>query len=386
MQKRLLGFITLLIVTLMISFFVSPTPTLAITKVTPTPDPSDSNTSPDEIDVQSLLEDAIEKLDAEDYAGAISNLEAIIDVDEMLWDAYYFRAFAYAQIGDFNRAIDDYTRAINIRYHDWTSYTLRASMYVQLGELGLANLDYDQALFFNPLFGDAYAGKAILYLQLNDPTLSDIFQGIIEAMGASANGNVNESIDILTSVIESVDADSAPPELGYVYFIRSNTHIRLGNWDEALDDMNRAIELQPEMQDYYMARGFVYSETSRLALAAPDFYQRMTLLEVNSIEAELSFGQTTSIEMDYGTVARLTFDGNEGQQVTITARDSLGVGVDPLLVLLDEDGTPIVGNDDGGGELDSLINDFILPDDGTYTVVVSHANGGFTGTINISLK
>lgn len=380
MQKRQLLLITTLALVLMVGLFLSPSHTSAFTKVTRTP------LAEDETDIETLLERVITHLEAEDYRDAIDVLNNIIAIDEALWDAYFFRAFAYAQIGDTDRAIDDYTRAISIRPYDWTTYTLRGNMYIQTGDLEQANFDYDQAIYLNPRYADAYVGKAVLNSQQSDQTLAEIYQGIFEALQATAAGDPNENFDILTATIDAVDIDSIPPELGYVYYNRANTQIGQGAWDSALDDMNTAIELQPQMQDYYMARGFIYSETDQLALAGPDFYERMTLVELNSVEGELEFGSSVSIEMDYGTVYRMTFDGELGQRVTITARDGLGVGVDPLLVLLDTDGNPIAGNDDGGGELDSLLRDYELPANGTFTAVISHANGGFVGTINVSLK
>ena len=386
MQKRHTLLAGIILITLMIAMFISPPVTQAITKVTPTPAPADDSSQPaDDVDIETLIEEAVDKLEAEDYEGAIDDFTAIIRVDESLWDAYFLRAFAYAQLGDSDRAIDDYTRALSINPHDWTTYSLRGDLYIRTEELAQANFDYDQALYLNPRYAQAYAGKALLNLRQNDQTLAEIFQGIFEAIQESVAGNINTNIEILTETIENVDIP-APPELGYAYYNRANTYIGQQEWDNALSDMNQAIELQPDMQDYYMGRGFIYSETDRLDRAAPDFYKRMTLVEVTSIDESIDFGETVPIDMAYGTVARLTFSGDAGQQVTLTARDSLGEGVDPLLVLLDVDGNPIAGNDDGGGEFDSLINNFELPESGTYTAVVSHANGGFVGSVAVSLK
>lgn len=384
MQKRPIILITILTITLMIGLFISPPATMAITKVTPTPDGIQPPT--DELDIGALLDQALEKINNEDYGGAINDLTAVIQLDETLWDAYFFRAFAYSQTGDENRAIDDYTRAISILPYDWTTYNLRGDLYYFTGDLAQANLDYEQVIYLNPRYAQAYAGKALLSLTNGDQTLAEIYQAVYEAIQASIAGDSDANIDILSAIIDNADTLSIPPELGYAYYNRANTYISLGNWDDALSDMNQAIDLQPHMQDYYMARGFVYSETNQLGLAAPDFYQRMTLIEITSITETLDFGKTVPVEIDYGTVARLTFSGNAGQKVTLTARDSLGVEVDPLLVLLDTERNPIAGNDDGGGELDSLIRDFELPVAGTYTVVVSHANGGFVGTVTVSLK
>lgn len=386
MKRQTTVLLSILVATLMFGLFITPSPTLAITKVTPTPAPAEDDSSTTELDVETLLERAISKLDDEDFEGAISDLDTIIDIDETLWDAYFFRGFAQSEIGDFDRAIDDYTRAINIRPYDWATYSLRGDLYLQTGDLAQANLDYDQTLYLNPRYFQAYAGKALLNLQRGDESLALIYQGIFESIGASAGGEADDAIDILSATIENITESPSPKQLGYVYYNRANLNIGQQNWDNAIDDMNNAIELQPDMQDYYMARGFAYSETDQLALAAPDFYTRMMLVELNPIDGTIDFGETEAVDMDYGVVARLTFDGEVGQTITLTARDSLGVGVDPLLVLLDVDGNPIAGNDDGGGELDSRISDYTLPDNGTYTAVISHANGGFVGTVVVSLK
>jgi len=388
MKNQRFILLSILISTLTIGLLISPSPTFAITKVTPTPDASNSEDAPAEPsqDVTELLEEAIAKIEAEDYDSAINDLDIIINLDNQLWDAYFFRGFSHSQVGDFTRAIDDYTRAIDIRPYDWTTYSLRGDLYLRTEDLAQANLDYDQTLYLNPRYPQAYAGKALLNIQRGDESISQIYEGILDALGSNANGNTNEALNILDTLINNVDAIPTPSELGYAYYTRANINIGQQNWDDALVDMDNAIELQPEMQDYYMARGFIYSETNNLALAAPDFFQRMTLVERTSLTETIDFGDSLSVSMDYGVVARVTFAGSAGQTITLTARDSLGVGVDPLLVLLDPDGNPIAGNDDGGGEFDSLLNDYSLPDTGTYTAVISHANGGFTGTVNVSLK
>lgn len=380
MQKRPILLTTIMTLLLAIGLFASPPATMAITKIEKTPTPAD------ELDTQALLEQAIEKVNAQDYASAIDDLNDVIQRDETIYEAYFFRAVAYSQTGDENRAIDDYTRALIIKPHDWTAYALRGDLYFVTEDFVQADLDYEQALFYQPRYAPAIAGKAILSLKQGDEEVGLIYQAVYESIQAIIAGDTGENIEILSDAIDTVDPQSRPSELGYVYYNRANTYISLGNWDDALVDLSLAIDLQPHMQNYYMARGFVYSETNQLDLAAPDFYERMTLLETISIDGTLDFGATESVDMAYGTVARLTFSGEAGQTITLTARDGAEMGVDALLVLLDGDGNPIAGNDDGGGDLDSMIADFELPADGTYTAVISHANGGFSGTVTVSLK
>jgi hypothetical protein len=68
--------------------------------------------------------------------------------------------------------------------------------------------------------------------------------------------------------------------------------------------------------------------------------------------------------------------------------------IDPLIALLDPQGNPIAGDDDfgaaTGGEVDAEITDFILPATGSYTLLVSHAEGGyavgFEGLVRVSIQ
>jgi pre-peptidase len=81
--------------------------------------------------------------------------------------------------------------------------------------------------------------------------------------------------------------------------------------------------------------------------------------------------------MAYRRVYAISFEGEAGQEINITARDFGGAFTDPLIALLGPDGEPIAGDDDFGGGLDSEIDNFELPEDGTYTLLVSHAEGGY---------
>jgi hypothetical protein len=70
----------------------------------------------------------------------------------------------------------------------------------------------------------------------------------------------------------------------------------------------------------------------------------------------------------------------------VTADDIDNSGVDPLIVILDAGGNALVGDDDGGGSYNSLIADFEIPQNGTYTLVVGHAGGGSEGTVQVNIE
>ena len=219
-----------------------------------------------------------------------------------------------------------------------------------------------------------------------NPAIRDLYTAIARARREHAQGAGSRAIDTLTEAIESFERGSRPAELGYAYYTRATVLLSEEKEDEALEDLTLALELQPDMQDYYLARGIIYAESERTQLAGADFHQRMNRLERDSLELDIALGEDVAVEMAQGLVARLRFAGEAGQRVTIAARDFLGAGVDPLLALLGVDSLPLAGDDDGGGELDALIKGYELPADGLYTALLSHANGGYEGVIRVSLR
>ena len=373
-------------IAMLLAFLFGPEASYAIGKVTPTPTPEGQPTAPEELDIDAALEEVLEHIDAEAFDEAIGLADEILQQDEETWKAYYYRGFAHSRSEDWEDAIADYSAVLELRPHDSSIWRLRGELHLKNSNPRQAKRDYEQSLTITSRSTQTYSSLVRLHERDRDSKLRDMYQSIVDAARANAQGSSNQAIFILDEAIESFDRGSTPSELGYAYFMRAKVWTDTKSWDSALADMNAALALQPQMQDYYMARGFIYSETEQLALAAPDFYRRMTLIERESIDESLTFNEPVTIEMDYGVVARLQFVGEAGQRVSISARDNLGTGADPLLVLLDVDGVPLLGNDDGGGKTDALIADVELPADGIYTVVVSHANAGFEGKIRVSLR
>lgn len=378
MQKRILTLLLMMSLILLTSFLISPAASFAIDKVTPTPD--------DPLDVDAALDEIQMLLGEHDYGTVIELASEILQTDEERWEAYYYRGFARARQKDWDDAIADYDIALELRPFDAQLWRLRGDMHRETGNPRGALADYERSLFFNPRSTQTYNSLVRLHDRDRDKTLRDLFQSIVDAGRASRQGNSYRAIDILDETVEKVERRSRLTQLGYAYFQRTNVWINGEEWANALDDINEALLLQPEMQDYHMTRGFIHSQMEQRELAAPDYYRRMKLIERESIEATLGVGQRLTVELDYGVVARIRFEGEAGQSVTISARDYLGQGVDPLMVLLNIDGVPILGDDDSGGELDSLIANFELPEAGVYTAIVSHANGEFEGKIRVSLR
>ena len=385
----------LLVTILMIGLLAfTPLQTGAIGKVTPTPGagggdsppPADPTPVPNlDLTAEEYYERGAELIAEGDFEGAIAEFSNAIQVDNDYADAYIFRGLAYRAINLSDEAIDDLTRAIELRPFDWFVYTYRGDTYALLDEVGEAMFDYNEAIYLNPRHSDAFAGRSSLHSERGDDELALIDARIAEGVDRSSQGDNQTALELFTDAINEVESDPAPDGIALAYYNRANIYLNLGDDEKAIEDFDAAIDLMPDMQDFYMGRGFAYSERGDHFEAGLDFIRRIELVERESFTYSLTVGDTVEVEMAYGFVHRITFAGNAGDTVSITARDSDGSGVDPLMVLLGPDGNAIAGNDDGGGDLDSALDNFRLPADGTYIIVVSHANASYDGFINVSL-
>jgi hypothetical protein len=82
-----------------------------------------------------------------------------------------------------------------------------------------------------------------------------------------------------------------------------------------------------------------------------------------------------------------SFDGLAGDVVTIRM-DRAGGTLDPLLALTDALAREIISDDDGGDGQNALILDFVLPADGTYTIIATRYErdvGTTTGRYRLSV-
>lgn len=103
----------------------------------------------------------------------------------------------------------------------------------------------------------------------------------------------------------------------------------------------------------------------------------------------LTYGAETTGEItEAAPEVRYTFTGAAGDLI-IARMTAVQQGLDSYLSLLDSEGAELTFNDDGGGSLNSLLGPFMLPTDGTYTLVATHCcpgGGGIsTGAFNLSL-
>ena len=121
------------------------------------------------------------------------------------------------------------------------------SIYLKNDEKAIE--DFTKLLELNPNHKGAYLNRGLIYSGLeNDRAIEDF----------------SKCIDLY---LDEIDFEGA----SFVYIVRGVTYRNIGNYQEALKDMNKSIELNPNSAFGYSNRGDTYYELEDFEKATKDW-------------------------------------------------------------------------------------------------------------------
>ncbi len=278
-----------------------------------------------------------------DEALALAGSSSDIDASTLAtW--YRERAQAALCLGDSASALDDFSAAIDL--------APSSSLYRARANLEEAQGDYEAAI------ADVTSALALLP---NDHTLL-----VERAQLLEDSGQYDAALADYTTVYEMTEWPDILVARGRVY---SNQ----GDFDAALDDLNAAVAA--EVEGALLTRAVTHERRGDTASAAQDYYAWIIAENFELIPGALQTDGTDQLLLveEYRAHA-LTFEGGAGQVLNVANNDS-GETFDSLLIVLGPNGDAIAAADDNAGGLKAEIFDFVLPDDGTYTLILTHSGG-----------
>lgn len=166
------------------------------------------------------------------------------------------------------------------------------------------------------------------------------------------------------------------------------TYRYMGEYETSLNYISMAMRLDDDYALPYLSRGITYEMMGESSASAADYYHYAMLNRSRSLyHSELQGDSQFQLPMREGWVYSIPFSAEKGQTVDIDV-DTVEPGfVDPLIVLVGPGNRALIGDDDiSRNEYDASIDDFRLPADGQYVLIVSHAEGGANGNINIDIE
>jgi tetratricopeptide (TPR) repeat protein len=177
------------------------------------------------------------------FDSAIKDLTICIELDPKFSDqAHFFRGIAKVGLGNYNGAIQDYTTAIQLN-PDFIAYFRRGQANMFLEEYARALQDFEIALRLNPSLteGYLYRGMALYHLGLNNEALRDLRRAA-------------------TDLKSNTDA----------FYFSALARIATKDYYASIRDLDKTIELNPQMADAYKARALAYKETGNNVKAKED--------------------------------------------------------------------------------------------------------------------
>lgn len=188
--------------------------------------------------------------------------------------------------------------------------------------------------------------------------------------------------------VEAVELDAVD------YFYLALDHQQDGDYYDAIMDYNRVISMDDSIAAAYLNRGVAYEQIGGCSgyQAASDFYVWMTRDNL-VVETLPAINTTDEFEMELNQNHRYDLPINlvAGQSVNISVASVDEDVVDPIIVLLGPDGEIVTANDDmrySDGDLLSMnpsIRNLNIRSDGEYTLLISHAGGGWDDDVTVSV-
>jgi tetratricopeptide (TPR) repeat protein len=169
------------------------------------------------------------RLQLQDYAGAVADLNEVLRLEPNVVEAWADRADARLQLGDCAGAISDSSRAIRLDPQYTQAYYTRSLAYYEQKQLEAAVADVCVALSQKPDHAPAKALRDNLVDALYLRILKNLQQQDYDQMLSACNAALRLK----------------PNFLG-VYILRAQVYLQAGYYQNAIQDCNRALRLDPD--------------------------------------------------------------------------------------------------------------------------------------------
>jgi tetratricopeptide (TPR) repeat protein len=188
------------------------------------------------------------------YELAIEHCSNAIKINKFHASAYYNRGLAYHNLAQNERAIADFTKAIElIPVYTW-AYIDRGLSYVRQGQGDLAVSDCNKVIVIDEKGASTYPSAHY-------------------CLGLAFYAQDNYDLAI-TNLDKAIELDATSPG---VYFLRGSIYDKQGKEDLAIADYTKAIELDPKHMDAYIGRGNAFADAKQFTQAMEDYKKALEI-------------------------------------------------------------------------------------------------------------
>ncbi|MFN8380088.1 MAG: tetratricopeptide repeat protein [Anaerolineae bacterium] len=338
---------------------------------------------------------------------ALPLYEAILAAEPENVFALTFRASSQAYLGQLEDAEAGFEQAIALAPENDHVYAIAATTYLDNGDPERAVAMADQAISLQPDdFAGRYVTRGDAHIDLDDheAALADYTRaleldpGLFSALTGQADAYLK--LDQADAGLDAVDqALELNPDSTWAHILRGRLHLSIGENELALEDFRRANDLSPDDVRTLNGLGDALFNLGEYADAASTFEQAIAadpesryahaglaaslsglddpgtaqafadLFQTAGNPVEISAsGKPQTLSIDFDTVYFAQLDAAAGDTISASVEALETGALDPALIVLDSNGQ-IVAFADNTNSFDAVLDAFVVPEAGTYTVV-----------------
>ena len=189
------------------------------------------------------------------YADAIDQFNKALEIDIQYVDAYNNRGFAEFESNQIGPALNDFNVAIQLNPDYVNAYNNRGLLRVRAGDFENAVIDFTQAMMIDPMNPKYYEHRRDVYQQQSayDKVIAD-----------------EKKIDWLMEYHQLTAEIATVTNPANELTERAKHFIKIDELDKALEDLNRAVSLDPTSAEALVVRAGVHWQRSSLSKAKAD--------------------------------------------------------------------------------------------------------------------
>ncbi|MFQ4140862.1 tetratricopeptide repeat protein [Chlorogloeopsis sp. ULAP02] len=229
----------------------------------------------------------LEKARQKDWAGAIEEFNSAIQLNPYFAEAHLQRGLAYYDLGDILQAVSDYTEALKLNPKSIEACYCRALARVGLKNFPGALTDINQAIFLNSNYASAYNLRAIIHRKQG--YIQDAIANFKKAAELYLQQKDKENCRLCLEKIKELQPKEKPILVRQVssqassiqspqaYLTQLLEKAEKGDIRQALEDLNWALQVDPQDAQAYCCRGVVRCKQENYREAIADFNQALLL-------------------------------------------------------------------------------------------------------------
>lgn len=357
------------------------------------------NQSPS-LSAEALFNRGMDEIENGLTADAMRSFDFAIELNPTYAEAYFERGNLRYDLDQYYYAATDYEHALDYDY----GFPLLANFNLGLarferGDYTQAITAFDAVIELDPDYGEAYYWRGRAYASspatyqdgIND-MLQSIEKGYDEhayiyfwvAKAYADDEDYTSAIRYYNISITRSSDDCEEFACWIDYNNRGVSYYWLEDYDNAIKDYTSAIQANPDSYPLaFQNRGNAYEQLENLTLALSDWNTMFLLLEHEPLTRTLN--KDTGILRDTiefnDSQIHVEFEGEADETVTISMTVPDDSSLDAMLMLRDKNDNPLAYVATGDS-LNRQLTDIILPNTGTYTIVVASdlakSSGEFT--------